>query len=254
MEDFVATKGVKKIVDSKDNIIDQLKELQNHSYMKGVRRFIDRVIQGNIGRKDDANSKYILYCVVKYYYGLDVVKEEKLHFSIGLPWYALSDTYDYEFVEKLVLSKDNIIDQCKLLREHRDSKDVQEYVNILQEGNDDYYESREYDYVLYCINKYYYGRKVSKVEQPEPTLRLYAYIKEKTFMEEPVDQFTPIEEIKDGDKVKILTGPFKGIPALINHVDLENHKMEATINIFEEDTMIELNEDDRILKEEDTHE
>ncbi len=255
MQDFVATKEIKKIVDSKDNIIDQLKELRRYGYKRGVRQFIDRVIRGNINGDDDNNSKYILYCVVKYFYQLDVVKEEKLNFSILLPCYALSDTYDYEFVQKLVTSKDNIIDQCKLLREHRDSKDVQEYISLLQKENDDYYESKEYDYVIYCINKYYYGRKIPKIERPQPSIRLYAYIKEKPIIEEPVDNFTPLEDIKKGDRIKILNGVFKDLTGLIVKTNFDKNEFTVSLNLFGQESIIDLdNQYDKFLKIDDDNE
>lgn len=239
MNEFFATKEVKKIVDSKDNIIDQLKELSKHSYMKGVRRFIDMVINANM-RYQDKDSKYILYCVVKYYYQLDVVRKEKFNYTTSLPNYSLSDTYDYDFVQSLVTSKDNIIDQCKLLRQYRNSKDVQEYIAILQKENDEFYESDEYDYVIYCINKYYYGRKVPKLKQPVPTFRLYAYIKGKPTIEEPIDIFTALEDIKKGDKIKILNGAFHDLIGIITEINLKNDEYDVRLNIYGEDTVITL--------------
>lgn len=250
----MTTKAVKKIVDSKDNIIDQLEELNKHYYMKGVRRFIDRLIVSNMNSNED-ESKYILYCVAKHYYHLDVVKEVKLNYTTSLPFYGLSDTYNYEFVQNLVTSKESIIDQCKLLREHRDSKDVQEYINLLQKENDDYYEQEEYNYVIYCINKYYYGRKVPKMEQPQPTIRLYAYVKEKPFIMEPVDNFTPLEDIEKGEKVKILNGPFRGLIGLVREVDLDNDVFNVSIDIFGEDTMVELDtQQNKVIKIDDDNE
>lgn len=64
-------KYVVEALDSKDNIVDQMKVLKKYRYRKGVRKYIDNLILKTQCRNDH-DSKYILYCIVKYYYGLDV--------------------------------------------------------------------------------------------------------------------------------------------------------------------------------------
>ena len=73
-------KYVVDALNSKDNIKDQIILLREFRFRKGVRKYVDNLIFKNryiyeaIG---DELSKYILYCIVKYYYGLDA-KEVKL--------------------------------------------------------------------------------------------------------------------------------------------------------------------------------
>ena len=76
MNCFVATKEVKKILDSEDNIIEQKKNLRKYRYRKGGKNYIDKLICANQSLDND-ESKYILYCIIKYYYEIDIVKEMK---------------------------------------------------------------------------------------------------------------------------------------------------------------------------------
>ncbi len=254
-----SSKYVQKIVDSKDNIVDQLKELSKFKYRKGVRQYIDRLIFANTCRDYDLDAKYILYCIVKYYYGLEVRdSEEPLIIPESLGIITPAD-YDMDFIAELLDSKDNIIDQCKLLKEHQDSTDVQKYISCATTyfGYDApvlYGLSTEYE--MYCINKYFYGYDVPLVKSNHVRLGVWPNIRKtrNNSQEETIDVYTPFEDVKKGDKVKILTGPFKNLQAIITNIDLDNNHIGATVNLFNEDCPIEFAEDDRILKEEETHE
>lgn len=57
-----------------------------------------------------------------------------------------------EFLNSLILSKDNISEQLKLLRKYKDREDIQEYINNLK-------ENKISDYMKYQIEKYYEGNK-----------------------------------------------------------------------------------------------
>ena len=242
------SKAVKKIVDSKDNIIEQLKELKKYSNRKGVRRYIDELICCNQVRYYDYDSKYILYCIVKYYYGLDAKRIVE-----PLPRLSeiTSNEYDFEVVRNLLNSKDNIIEQCRVLKEHKDSKDVQEYI----ETAIDYYcydssiGGIPTEYQLYCIDKYYYGLKVPKV--PLPPLRLYAYVKDKPQNEKPEESDicgTSITDLKVGDNIEVLSGAFKGLFGDILKID--GNIITVNLDIFGEETRVELNETDKVMKHE----
>lgn len=253
-----STKYVKKIVDSKDNIIDQLKELSKFKYRKGVRHYIDELILANTLNDYDLDSKYILYCIVKYYYGLDVQDGDEpliIPDSLGIITPA---TYDIDYIEELLNTKDNIIDECKVLKEHQDNPNVQKYIShaITYFGCDAPARGLSTEYEMYCINKYFYGYDVPLVKSNHVRLGVWPKLRKskKPNLEESMVKYTPFEEIKKGDKVKILTGPFTGIQAIIMNIDLDNNHIEATINLFEEDYSIELTEDDRVLKEKETHE
>jgi len=75
-----------------------------------------------------------------------------------------------EFVNQLLNSQDNIIDQLKVLRENRNHKEVKKYINaLIKINNSPYYK--------YCIDKYYFNKKVKEVELPLPTLKALSYLK-----------------------------------------------------------------------------
>ena len=253
-----STKYVKKIVDSKDNIIDQLKELSKLKYRKGVRHYIDELILANTLNDYDLDSKYILYCIVKYYYGLNVQDGDEpliIPDSLGIITPA---TYDIDYIEKLLNTKDNIIDECKILKEHQDNTNVQKYISqaITYFGYDAPAHGLSTEYEMYCINKYFYGYDVPLVKSNHVRLGVWPNIRKtrNNSQEETIDVYTPFEDVKKGDKVKILTGPFKNLQAIITNIDLDNNHIGATVNLFNEDCPIEFAEDDRILKEEETHE
>ena len=254
-----SNKYVQKIVYSKDNIVDQLKELSKYKYRKGVRQYIDRLILANTFRDYDLDAKYILYCIIKYYYGLEVKDyEEPLIIPNSLGIITPAD-YDIDFIANLLNTKDNIIDECKVLKEHQDSPDVQKYISCATTyfGYDApvlYGLSTEYE--MYCINKYFYGYDVPLVKSNHVRLGVWTKPRtsKKSSIEKSISEYTPFEDVKKGDKVKILTGPFENLQATIDNIDLDNNHIEATINIFSQDTSIELTEDDRILKEYDSRE
>ena len=247
---------VKKIVDSKDRIEDQLIELSKFKNRKGVRQYIDSLIFANTFSQE-FDSEYILYCIMKYYYGLEVKRGKApliIPDSLGIITPA---AYNIDFIANLLNSKDNIIDQCKVLKEHQDSIDVQTYISQASTyyGYDApvlYGLSTEYE--MYCINKYFHGYDVPFVKSNHVRLGAYTKIRncKKNIQEE--SKYTPFEDVKKGDKVKILTGPFQNLQAIIDHIDLDHHILTLTAKLFEQDTTIELAEGDKILKEEDIHE
>lgn len=254
-----ASKYVQKIVDSKDNIVDQLKELSKFKYRKGVRQYIDRLILANTFRDYDLDAKYILYCIIKYYYGLEVQDiEEPLIIPNSLGIITPAD-YNIDFIANLLNTKDNIIDECKLLKEYQDSPDVQKYISCATTYfNYDapvlYGLSTEYE--MYCINKYFYGYDVPLVKSNHVRLGVWTKTRtsKKTSIGESIVEYTPFEDVKKGDKVKILTGPFAGMSGTIDSVDYDNQKIMLLVDLFGQETSIELTEDDRILKEDDPHE
>ncbi len=176
MNNCAASKEVKKILDSKDNIVDQLKELRKYRYKKEVIEYIDRLIYGNQNDDYDSECKYILYCIVKYFFELDVneVKEP----LPKLPLYS-SSNFDIEKIQSLLESKDNIIDQCILLREHKNSKDVLEYIASTKERYIYDLElanvNREFE--IYTISKYFYGLDISEVKPSHIKLSTYLKVK-----------------------------------------------------------------------------
>lgn len=47
-------------------------------------------------------------------------------------------------------------------------------------------------------------------------------------------------ELNKGDKVNIIDGPFKGMEGVIDNVDLENNRLNVLINLFGQETPVEV--------------
>lgn len=128
-------------------------------------------------------------------------------------------------LNELIESKDNISEQLKLLRKHREREDVKEYINSLLENR---YVT---DYVRYMIDKYYFNNKEAvkveknSIERVFKVLLRPVKVKTKKYAE---------TNIKVGDIVSIIDGPFKGIDGKITKVDKEYAEFDVLINLFEE--------------------
>lgn len=129
-----------------------------------------------------------------------------------------------EFVNELLLSKDNVSEQLILLRKHKDNKYVQEYIKSL--------EDNEYlsDYMRYMIDRYYYGNKDAVkhekncVEKTFKVLLRPVKIRKKCYTE---------TNIQEGEEVSIIEGPFKGFTGKVEKVDKEYAEFIVSINLFE---------------------
>ena len=76
MNRYNASKEVVKLLESEDNIIEQIKALRKYKYRNGVKPYIDALRKAN-QMKNDEVSHYIMYCIVKYFYELDVKDVKK---------------------------------------------------------------------------------------------------------------------------------------------------------------------------------
>ncbi len=249
---YKSTKEVVKLLESKDNIIEQLQVLRKYQYKKGVRTYIDNLIRANQVRHDDEDSEYILYCIAKYYYGFDVkeVKEPlprlPLNMSSSSNFQGNSDA-----IADLLNQKKDIIEQCKLLREHKNMNGVDEYFDWVFEwyGYDVAIANQSRDFETYCINKYYFGLDVPEVKPPH--IYLYAYHREKrddTIIYEDVSDATPFNELNKGDKVEIVNGPFKGVEATILGISEDFKEINLNCVLFGKDTPINLDDDNKMRK------
>ena len=136
-----------------------------------------------------------------------------------------------EFVNELILSKDNLREQLLLLKKNSNNQYVQEYIKTLEESE---YLS---DYVRYMIDRYYYGNdnaiKKDKncVEKTFKVVLRPVEIKKRVFTE---------TDIKVGDYVSIINGPFKGIDGKIGKVNKDRGLFIILINLFDEEFDIEV--------------
>lgn len=75
----------------------------------------------------------------------------------------------FEFVNKLLDSESNIIDQLRILKKNK-NEEVEKYINELVNQNIS-------PYFRYCIDKYYFEKNVEEVKPQVPKLRPLYYLK-----------------------------------------------------------------------------
>lgn len=142
-------------------------------------------------------------------------------------------------VNEFILSKDNFTEQLVLLSKHKDNKNVQEYIDGIM-GNQ--YTT---DYVKYMIEKYYYKNKnaikceKNSLEKTFKVLLRPIEIKEKRNVS---------TNIKVGECVLIIDGPYKSINGIIKSIDNEYGEFEVLINLFDEEFTVKVNFEDVEVK------
>ncbi len=215
---------VEKLLNSQDNIIDQLKLLRENKNNKEVKKYMRALVKDN-------NSPYFKYCIDKYYFNKDV-KEVKPSIRPLRPLYHLKET---QKIQSLLESRNNIIDQLKLLKEYKGTKYVDTYIK-------EYLELWSNEYEAYCIQKYYYDMDVKEVEPNAKSLNITLYrisFRETESKQEKDKQNGYAKSVKKNDKIKILDGPFKNQIGIVNSFDRDNSKIFVTISLFEEKFNIE---------------
>ena len=218
---------VNQLLNSKDNIIEQLKLLKENKNHVEVKKYMRVLIKQN-------NSPYFKYCIDKYYFNKDV-KEVKPPIPTLRPLNYLKGR---KKIEGLLESRDNIIEQLKLLKQYKEDKIVDTYIK-------DYLEFWANKYEAYCIQKYYYDMEVSEVEPTAKSLNITLYkisfmdIERKQEKSKQKSYLKAIKNIKKGDKVKILDGPFEELIGIVNSFDIDNLKIFVTICLFDKKYDIE---------------
>jgi len=63
-----------------------------------------------------------------------------------------------------------------------------------------------------------------------------------------ISKIDNVEELKEGDKIKIVAGPFVGMMGTIESIDLDNKIVNALVDLFGQETSVEvdLNQIDRL--------
>ena len=229
---------VNELLDSQDNIIDQLKVLKENKKHKEVKKYINALIKIN-------NSPYYKYCIDKYYFNKKVKEVELPLPTLKVPSYLKGSRK----IEKLLKTKDNLIDQIKLLKEYKGNKIIDNYIK----------EYLELDliseYEIYCIKKYYYDMELDEVKPTGKSLNITLYeiyvpIIHQVQEDERVRNYMKIiKKVNEGDRIKILDGPFKDIVGTIKLVGIDNLKIFVTIELFGMEYDIEHDGKFKIIKE-----
>ena len=233
---------VNKLLSSQDNIIDQLKLLRENKHNKEVQKYIKALVKGH-------NSPYFKYCIDKYYFGKEV-EEVEVPIRMLHPVYGMKGS---KKVQLLLESEDNIIDQIKLLKKHKGTKIIDNYITEYL----DFYANK---YEEYCIKKYYYDMEVEEVKPTARSLNITLYkISLLTSLEkEEKDKKRNFKRVikgaKEEDKVKILDGPFKGLIGIIKSFDIDNLKIYLTIELYSEKYDIEHEGKFKLLRKDNVNE
>jgi len=145
---------VNELLDSQNNIIDQLLLLKTKKDHQEVQIYINTLIKMN-------NSPFFKYCIDKYYFEKEVL-EVDVPIPVLKPIYNTNDK-----VGKLLEKKDNLIDQIKLLKKNYQDIEVKKYVEN--------YMKKSPIYIKYCLKKYYYDLDVKEVKPSVKTLGISLY-------------------------------------------------------------------------------
>lgn len=154
-----------------------------------------------------------------------------------------------EFVNELLNSQDNIIDQLKVLKENKNHKEVQKYINALvKENNSPYFN--------YCIDKYYFGKDVEEVKQPltQRNIKLYPIYFKSLEIKKETKRQKLLNKVKKGDKIKVLEGCFKGTIGIVEKIDSSSDIITIAVETydrqhFEGKVKCEFNDIFEIIKE-----
>lgn len=154
-----------------------------------------------------------------------------------------------EFVNELLNSQDNIIDQLKVLKKNKNHKEVQKYINALvKENNSPYFN--------YCIDKYYFGKDVEEVKQPltQRNIKLYPIYFKSLEIKKETKRQKLLNKVKKGDKIKVLEGCFKGTIGIVEKIDSSSDIITIAVETydrqpFEGKVKCEFNDIFEIIKE-----
>lgn len=227
---------VNELLNSQDNIIDQLKVLRENKNHKEVKKYIKALVKEN-------NSPYFVYCINTYYFNKNVA-EVKPPISALHPIYSLKGS---KKINELLDSKDSIIDQIKLLKERKGNKNIDNFV--------EHYLLWANQYETYCINKYYYDMDVEEVKPTAKSLNIKLYkiyfpsLEKKQEQKKQKTHLKAIKKCQKGDKVKILDGPFENLIGTITSFDEYNLKLFLTIELFDGNYEIEHDGKFELIKE-----
>lgn len=212
---------VERLLASEDNIIDQLKALKVNKKHKEVKKYIKLI-------KEENDSPYVKYCIDKYYFDKEV---DEVKPPIR-PLYVIFGTKGRKKIAKIIDSTDNLIEQIILLKKHKGTKSIDNYIEK--------YLTRANEYTTYCIQKYYYDLEVKVVKPTAKSLNIKLYpirdraLERKQEKIQEKQKIKSIKKIKEGDKIQILDGPFKDFVGIVKSVNKKELIIIVTLELFGE--------------------
>ena len=219
------------LLDSRDNIIDQLLLLKKYQKNKEVKKYINYLLNMNL-------TLYGRYCLNKYYFDLE--EEEVPIPDCYYPHLRAAN----KTVENILKKADRFEDKIELLVKHKTEKEVKNYIDDLINS-----PIMEIPYARYVILKQVYGLELEQVRPTAESLRirLIKIIPQGEKKRERRKQVLKEKKFKIKQKVLILNGPFKDIKGIITKIDHDN--CEVLINLFGKNMLVKVkNLDIEVIK------
>lgn len=138
--------------------------------------------------------------------------------------YREIENKEMKFVNELILSKNNISEQLKLLRKYKDREDVQKYIAELK-------NKVSSNYINYLIERYFEGNKEVKAPKKTPPEEMFKLSLKPSIIKEKIKK-EGITDIKVGDVVLITDGMYKDIEGKVEKVDNEYSEFTLSIDLF----------------------
>lgn len=223
------------ILDSCDNIIDQLLLLRHFKRNKYVKKYMKSLCS-------DHNSPYFTYCIDKYYFGKDVPNVE-----IPVNTYAHLRTYgESKYISELLSKSDDIVEQMKLLRKHKNNKEVRKYIQ--DHAN---YLINSSEYVRFVLLYYYYDIECIDPGINAKTLNITLY---KIYFKDDEDREEKLKQkrikvnkrLKVGQNIMILEGPFNGMIGTLQ--EKKENELMVLMNLFGDECAIKFGYDTKLRK------
>lgn len=209
---------VELLLHSCDNLIDQLILLREFKHHKEVKKYIRTLEKENI-------SPYERYCINKFFYGLDVEAEKIPDF-----YYPMLPTNGHKYIKKLIGDISNIRDQVIKLKKYKDKKEVIIYTEEVFP-----YFIETNPYARNIILKNYYDVPCNELPPDEKSLhiRLDSICFQKLLMKQERKRNKifkkSLRRVKVGDKVRLCSGPFKGLEGVVLEKGTDVIKVELDL-------------------------
>ena len=211
------------LLDSQDNLIDQLCKLRLYSDKLEVKKYIEELLKSDL-------HPYVRYCVDKYYFEKNV---EEVPFSSyynnnpALPWFSDS-------IQKLLKNGNTYEEKIDILVEHKQEEEVNRYVAYLLS-----FTTGDIPYIRYLILKKFYGIDVEEVKPSVKTMK-YKLWHIDIHDKKREKRKKLLSKIKPGQKVHILDGNCSGLDGTVTFIDETREKAFVSINLFGEDCSFEV--------------
>lgn len=137
----------------------------------------------------------------------------------------------FEFVNGLLDSKDNVIEQLNLLKKYKNNKEVKKYMSIVSGQNNS-------PYLKNCIDKYYYNLEVDEkiFNEQKKNVKLYkiCILSTENQKIEKIQKKDKnlINKVRIRDEVKLLEGPYAGMEGIVKKINKINKEIVVEFDLL----------------------